>query len=105
MIPQRWRNRFWLPTIQAQLALEKKEPTAAFANLHVTAPVDRAAIQFLANVSCLYPIYVRGEAYLAAGNGVAAAAEFQKILDHSGIVCNCTTSHCVSVRVSGMAPI
>ena len=98
-------HSLWLPTIQAQLALDKKEPTAALATLHATAPVDRASIQFLANVSCLYPIYVRGEAYLAAGNGVAAAAEFQKILDHSGIVCNCTTSHCVSVRVSGMAPI
>jgi eukaryotic-like serine/threonine-protein kinase len=81
----------WLPTIQAQLALDKKEPTAALANLRVTTPVDRAAIQFLANVSCLYPIYVRGEAYLAAGQGGAAAAEFQKILDHSGIVWNCWT--------------
>jgi len=81
----------WLPTIQAQLALDKKEPTVALANLRVTAPVDRAAIQFLANVSCLYPIYVRGEAYLAAGNGVAALTEFQKILDHNGIVWNCWT--------------
>ena len=35
--------------------------------------------------------YVRGEAYLAAGQGSAAAAEFQKILDHSGIVWNCWT--------------
>jgi len=84
-------HSLWLPTIQAQLALDKKEPTAALAILHATAPVDRASIQFLANVSCLYPIYVRGEAYLAAGNGIAAAAEFQKILDHSGIVWNCWT--------------
>ena len=36
-------------------------------------------------------VYVRGEAYLAAGQGSAAAAEFQKILDHSGIVWNCWT--------------
>ena len=42
-------------------------------------------------ISCLYPIYVRGEAYLAAGQGNAAATEFQKILDHSGIVWNCWT--------------
>ena len=34
----------------------------------------------------LYPVYVRGEAYLAAKNGAAAAAEFQKIIDHPGIV-------------------
>ena len=81
----------WLPTIQAQLALDKKEPTAALATLHATTPIDRASIQFLANISCLYPIYVRGEAYLAAGNGVAAVTEFQKILDHSGIVWNCWT--------------
>ena len=38
-----------------------------------------------------YPVYLRGEAYLAAGQGSAAAAEFQKILDHSGIVWNCWT--------------
>jgi hypothetical protein len=48
-------------------------------------------IPFVANISCLYPTYVRGEAYLAAGQGTAAAAEFQKIIDHSGIVWNCWT--------------
>jgi hypothetical protein len=48
-------------------------------------------IPFVANISCLYPVYVRGEAYLAAGQGDAAAAEFRKILDHSGIVWNCWT--------------
>jgi hypothetical protein len=40
---------------------------------------------------CLNSVYVRGEAYLAAGQGAPAAAEFQKILDHSGIVQNCWT--------------
>jgi len=43
------------------------------------------------NISCLYPVYVREEAYLAAGQGNAAAAQFQIILDHSGIVWNCWT--------------
>jgi hypothetical protein len=43
------------------------------------------------NISCLYATYVRGEAYLAAGQGTAAATEFQKILDHHGIVWNCWT--------------
>ncbi|MGA7769105.1 MAG: hypothetical protein WCA27_23115 [Candidatus Sulfotelmatobacter sp.] len=46
---------------------------------------------FVANTSCLYPAYIRGEAYLKAGQGSAAAAEFQKLLDHSGIVWNCWT--------------
>ena len=54
-------------------------------------PIELGQIGFVANISCLYPTYVRGEAYLAAGQGSAAAAEFQKILDHSGIVWNCWT--------------
>jgi hypothetical protein len=41
--------------------------------------------------TCLYPTYIRGQAYLAAGRGKEAAAEFQKILDHSGMVWNCWT--------------
>ena len=39
----------------------------------------------------MYPTYIRGQAYLAAGQGAPAAAEFQRILDHSGIVWNCWT--------------
>ena len=46
---------------------------------------------FVDNMSCLNLPYLRGEAYLAARQGGAAAGEFQKILDHSGIVWNCWT--------------
>jgi hypothetical protein len=53
--------------------------------------LELGQINFVANISCLYHVYVRGEAYLAAGQGNAAAAEFQKIPDHSGIVRNCWT--------------
>jgi eukaryotic-like serine/threonine-protein kinase len=81
----------WLPAIQAQLALEKKNPAAALNALQAASPVELGQIEFVANISCLYLVYVRGEAYLAAGQGSAAAAEFQKILDHSGIVWNCWT--------------
>jgi tetratricopeptide (TPR) repeat protein len=81
----------WLPTIQAQLALNSGDAAGALNRLHATTSMDLAAIQFLANVSCLYPVYVRGEVYLAAGNGDAAAGEFQRILDHSGITWNCWT--------------
>ena len=42
-------------------------------------------------MSCLHPTYIRRQAYLAAGHGKEAAAEFQKILDHSGLVWNCWT--------------
>ena len=81
----------WLPAIQAQLALDKKNPAAALNALQAASPIELGQILFVANISCLYHVYVRGEAYLAAGQGSAAAAEFQKILDHSGIVWNCWT--------------
>jgi hypothetical protein len=81
----------WLPAIEAQLALDQKNPSAALAALQLPEPAEFGEIGFLNNLSCLYPTYERGEAYLAAGQGGAAAAEFQKILDHSGIVWNCWT--------------
>jgi hypothetical protein len=84
----------WLPAIQAQLALNRKNPVSALKTLQVARPpIEFGVITFAANASgsCLYPTYVRGEAYLAAGEGRAAAVEFQKILDHSGIVWNCWT--------------
>ena len=81
----------WLPAIQAQLALNKKNPAAALNALRAASPIELGQITFVTNISCLYHVYVRGEAYLAAGQGSAAAAEFQKILDHNGIVWNCWT--------------
>jgi tetratricopeptide (TPR) repeat protein/class 3 adenylate cyclase len=80
----------WLPAIRAQLALDKKNPASAL-NQQTASPVELGQISFVTNISCLYPVYVHGEAYLAAGQGSAAAAEFQKILDHSGVVWNCWT--------------
>jgi serine/threonine protein kinase/Flp pilus assembly protein TadD len=81
----------WLPAIQAQLALNRKNPAAALTTLQAASAIELGNIQFAPNLSCLYDVYVRGEAYLAAGQGSSAAAEFQKILDHSGIVWNCWT--------------
>jgi eukaryotic-like serine/threonine-protein kinase len=81
----------WLPAIQAQVVLNKKNPTAALNALQAASAIELGQIAFVNNISCLYHVYVRGEAYLAAGQGGAAAAEFQKILDHSGIVWNCWT--------------
>ncbi len=81
----------WLPAIHAQLALDRKNPAVALNAMRAASPIELGQITFVINISCLYPVYVRGEAYLAAGQGSAAAAEFQKILDHSGIVWNCWT--------------
>jgi serine/threonine protein kinase/tetratricopeptide (TPR) repeat protein len=82
----------WLPSIRAQLALNRKSPSEALSDLQAASgPIEVGQITFVVNISCLYPTYVRGEAYLAAGRGKEAAAEFQNILDHGGIVWNCWT--------------
>jgi tetratricopeptide (TPR) repeat protein len=78
----------WVPTIHAQLALERKDPASALNTLQPS-PIELGNMTF--GNTCLYLQYVRGEAYLADGQASAAAAEFQKILDHSGIVTNCWT--------------
>ena len=67
----------WLPAIQAQLVLDKKNPASALNTLQAASPIELGEILFVINISCLYP--------------GAAAAEFQKILAHSGIVWNCWT--------------
>jgi DNA-binding winged helix-turn-helix (wHTH) protein/tetratricopeptide (TPR) repeat protein len=81
----------WLPAVEGQLALDKKNPSAALNALQPASAVEVGQIPFVNNISCLYSVYVRGEAYLAAGQAEAAAAEFQKVLAHSGIVWNCWT--------------
>jgi eukaryotic-like serine/threonine-protein kinase len=54
-------------------------------------PIEYGGLLFTNNPTCLYSTYTRGNAYLAAGRGKEAAAEFQKILDRSGLVWNCWT--------------
>jgi eukaryotic-like serine/threonine-protein kinase len=81
----------WLPAVSAQLALNRKNPSDAIRDLQPALSIEFGTIRFVNNVSCLYPTYIRGEAYLAAGKGKEANIEFQKILDHSGIVWNCWT--------------
>jgi tetratricopeptide (TPR) repeat protein len=81
----------WLPAIQAQLALDRRNAVSAGQIPQAANPLELGQIAFVLNISCLYPIYIRGQAFLAAGQGSAAAIEFQKILDHNGIVWNCWT--------------
>jgi len=81
----------WLPAIEAQLALNRKSPPSAVNILQAATPIGLGQIPFVNNLSCLYHVYIRGQAYLAEGQGNEAAVEFQKILDHNGIVWNCWT--------------
>ena len=84
-------QQLWLPAIHARLALNKKDPGAAIITLQAASKIELGLIPYYNSISCLHSVYIRGEAYLAAGQGSAAADEFRKILDHSGLVWNCWT--------------
>ncbi len=79
----------YLPTLRARLAVNRGDASDALETLRAAVPYELGRTTF-SNYSWngLYPVYVRGEAYLAAHQGRLAAAEFQKILDHRGIVWN-----------------
>jgi len=82
---------YWLPTIAAQCAIARKDSAAALDALQKTNSMEYSGVPFELNISCLYPTYARGEAYLLAGQGRAASGEFEKILQRPGIVWNCWT--------------
>ena len=78
----------YLPTLRALSSLAHGAPLEAVEQLQRAVPYDLAmpGTAFFAKFGGLYPAYVRGQAYLAAGRGQEAAAEFQKVLNHRGIV-------------------
>jgi tetratricopeptide (TPR) repeat protein len=79
----------YLPTVRAKLAVSKRNASAAIENLRTAAPYELGqTTSSTYGWNALYPVFVRGEAYLLAHQGMEAAAEFQKILDHRGIVIN-----------------
>jgi serine/threonine protein kinase/predicted Zn-dependent protease len=78
----------YLPTLHAQIALNRNDSDKAIEALQAAAPYELATPAALFGFLSVYPIYVRGEAYLAARQGNQAAGEFQKILDHPGVVIN-----------------
>ena len=96
----------WVATAEAQLALAKKNPDTAVDSLVPAAALELGETGFGPNPSCMYSTYLRGQAYLADQKGTAAAMEFQKILDHSGVVWNCWTgalAHLGLARANALA--
>jgi eukaryotic-like serine/threonine-protein kinase len=80
-------QRYWLPTIRAAVALESKDPNRAIELLKVASTIELGSATGDLTVF-LCPVYLRGEAYLMLHDGNAAAAEFQKFVDHRGVVMN-----------------
>jgi tetratricopeptide (TPR) repeat protein/predicted Ser/Thr protein kinase len=79
-------QRYWLPTIRAGVALDRQDPNRAIELLKAASTVE---LGMAANLPIfLFPAYLRGEAYLMLHDGNPAAAEFQKFIDHRGLVVN-----------------
>jgi tetratricopeptide (TPR) repeat protein len=78
----------YLPTLRALFALNAHDPAAAIQALQIASRYDLAlgGVGFIGHFGGLYPVYVRGLAYLEARQPAEAAAEFQRILDHRSIV-------------------
>ncbi|MGA9076411.1 MAG: protein kinase [Candidatus Sulfotelmatobacter sp.] len=80
-------QKYWLPAIRAEIDLRQARPSKAIDDLGVATPLEFANPGSTA-VPTLYPAYVRGQAYLAMGDGPRAAAEFRKLTDRPGLVLN-----------------
>ncbi len=78
----------YLPTLRAKLALNRGKASEAIEALRTAAPYELGMSTATYVGIGLYPVFVRGEAYLAAHQGSEAAAEFQKMIDHRGVVIN-----------------
>ena len=79
-------QRYWQPTIRAAVALERKDPNRAVELLNLASTVELGQPTNVTVILC--PVYLRGEAYLLMHDGNRAAAEFQKFIDHYGLVLN-----------------
>jgi hypothetical protein len=80
-------QKYWLPVIGAVAELRQNQGTKAVNLLSPVEPLDSAAPDEFPT-GTLYPAYVRGQAYLVLDDGSKAEAEFQKLLDHRGVVLN-----------------
>jgi len=79
---------YWLPTIRAAIAIDRGDAQKAIELLSTASEYELGEPVQWPSHGTLYPVYVRGEAYLRAGDGVQAVTEFQKMIDHRGIVAN-----------------
>ena len=94
-------NRYWLPTIYASIEIQRGNPARAVELLQTTAQYELGTPlpQFEVGGS-LYPVYIRGQAYLLLHQGSEAVGEFQKFLDRRGITVNCPLAALARVQLA-----
>ncbi len=93
-------NCYWLPTIRATLELSRHHPDNAIRLVQAASPCELGEPNPQVQIGgTLYPAYVRGQAYLENGRGQQAVAEFQKLLDHRGVVQNFVLGALVHVQM------
>jgi Tfp pilus assembly protein PilF len=76
-------QNYSLPTIRAAMKLHENDPAGA---VEILQPAEKYELAYPDSFNSFYPAYIRGLAYLQMGEGRLAAAEFQKLLDHPGLV-------------------
>jgi len=82
-------QKAWLPVVQAEMKLHKKQYADAISSLEGVTPYERGQLTGNLSDSCMIPAFLRGEAELGAGNARQALAEFQKFSTDAGIVGSC----------------
>jgi serine/threonine protein kinase/tetratricopeptide (TPR) repeat protein len=81
-------KQYWVPVIEARVALRHNQPERALDILRATTPYELGIFNPL---PCMYSVYERGQAHLALHEGALAARDFRELLAHRGIVLNCPT--------------
>ncbi len=89
-------QNYALPAIRAAMQLQQDKPLEAIETLEVSRPYELGQ----GSMSYLYPAYLRGEAYLKTGQGEKAAVEFQKMLDHPGVMTNFVTGALARLQIA-----
>ena len=79
---------YWLPTIRAAIEIDRNNPSKAIEFLETATPMEMGGGADLGFGCLLYPVYLRGQAYLLLHKGAEAAAEFRKFIDHPNLAAN-----------------
>lgn len=99
-------QKAWLPVVQAEMKLRRKQYADAISSLEDVTPYEKGQLTGNLSDSCMIPAFLRGEAELGAGNGRQALAEFQKFSTDAGIVGSCWSAPLAKLgaaRAEGMS--